>query len=83
MKIIDLKELARNTEGYSGADIEGVIKDAVEAAFADGKDHISTQDILDVIKTTHSLSEVMKDSIDAMEKEYKRCKFRNASSDRR
>ena len=83
MKIIDLKELARNTDGYSGADIEGVIKDAVEAAFADGKDHISTQDILDVIRTTHSLSEVMKDSIDAMEKEYKRCKFRNASSDRR
>lgn len=83
MKIIDLKELARNTDGYSGADIEGVIKDTVETAFADGKAYISTQDILDVIKTTHSLSEVMKDSIDTMEKEYKKCKLRNASSDRR
>lgn len=76
---IRIDELVRASDGFSGADIEGVVKDAVEAAFADDKSAIQTQDILYAIKNTHSLSEVMKDALDKMTKEYESRKFKSAS----
>lgn len=78
-KGINNSELVRKTKGFSGADIEGVIKDAVETAFADDKKGITTEDILSAINNTHSLSEIMKDSLDKMSQEYKNRKFKNAS----
>lgn len=79
LKDLKFRDLAEKTRGFSGADIEGVVKDAIEAAFADGKERVRTQDILDAVKNTHSLSEVMKDSLDKMTKEYESRKFKNAS----
>jgi SpoVK/Ycf46/Vps4 family AAA+-type ATPase len=79
LKKIKLLELEEKTEGFSGADIEGVIKDAIEAAFSDDKNEIQTQDILNAISNTHSLSEIMKDELDKMSKEYEQRKFKNAS----
>ncbi|MCM1050312.1 MAG: AAA family ATPase [Clostridiales bacterium] len=76
---INVANFIGKTKGFSGADIEGVVKDAVEMAFADGKDALETQDILDAISSTHSLSETMKESIEKMEKEYEKRKFKNAS----
>lgn len=80
LKNINIKELVAKTEGFSGADIEGVIKDAVESAFADDKIAIQTQDILDAIRNTHSLSEIMKEALEKMTEEYKKRKFKNASN---
>ena len=48
-------------------------------AFAEGQSSVQTQDILDAIRNTHSLSEIMKESIDKMAEEYKKRKFKNAS----
>ena len=79
LKNIDLSQLVKKTEGFSGADIEGVVKDAIETAFADDKPSIRTEDILEAIKNTHSLSEIMKDALDRMKKEYETRKFKNAS----
>lgn len=76
---IKISDLVAKTEGFSGADIEGVVKDAVEMAFAEGQDSVQTQDVLDAIRNTHSLSEIMKESIDKMAEEYKKRKFKNAS----
>lgn len=76
---IDTTTLAQNTKGYSGADIEGVVRDGVESVFANGKSQLTTKDILDAIRNTHSLSEVMKDSLDQMSKIYETNKFKNAS----
>ena len=76
---IDLNKLVDKTEGYSGADIEGVVKDAVEDAFANDKDKVITDDILRMIGQTHSLSEIMKEPLEKMKKEYKDRKFKNAS----
>ena len=76
---VDVDLLARQTPGFSGADIEGVVKDAIELAFSDGKDSIQTSDILEAIRNTHSLSELMKDALDKMTKEYETRKFKNAS----
>ena len=82
LKHIKLSELVRKTEGFSGADIEGVVKDAVETAFSKDKSQIDTKDILNAIDHTNSLSEIMKDSIERLHKEYENRKFRNASRDK-
>ena len=76
---IDLQQLVNKTEGYSGADIEGVVKDAVEDVFADGKGRVTTNDVIKMIENTHSLSEIMKEPLEKMNKEYKERKFKNAS----
>ena len=79
LKNIRVSDLVAKTKGFSGADIEGVVKDAIETAFADDKNSVDTTDILTAIQNTHSLSEIMKDALDRMAKEYETRKFKNAS----
>lgn len=79
LKKINLGELGRKTEGYSGADIEGVVKEAVEKAFVAGKSSVSQQDFISAINHTHPLKEIMGESLDKLEKEYKKRKFKSAS----
>ncbi len=79
LKNIKIEELVAKTKGYSGADIEGVVREAVEYAFAEEKEHLTTDDILNAIKDTNSLSVIMKESLDKMAKEYEARKLKNAS----
>ena len=79
LKNINVDKLVKLTKGYSGADIEGVVRDGVEEAFAKGKSCLDTEDIILAINNTHSLSEIMKDSLDAISKVYHDRKFKNAS----
>lgn len=76
---IDINSLVNKTKGYSGSDIEGIVKDAIEWAFSSNKSNLSTDDIIHAINDTHSLSEVMKDSIEKLAKLYKDLKFKSAS----
>lgn len=76
---LNISSLASQTEGFSGADIEGVIKDAVEKAFASNRTPLSTQLIMKVISETHPISEIMKDAIDKMISEYEVRKFKKAT----
>lgn len=79
LRNINIKELVSKTKGYSGADIESVVKDSVENAFANNQNSISTNEILNAINNTSSLSELMRESLDKLTSEYKRHKFKNAS----
>lgn len=76
---IDLNKLVNRTKGYSGADIEGVVKESIETVYVEGKDKLTTEDLLDAIKHTHSLSEIMKEPLKKMSEEYENRKFKNAS----
>lgn len=76
---IDIQKLVNATNGYSGADIEGVVKDAVETAFTEEKTCVTTDGLLQAIMHTHSLSEIMRSSLEDMAKIYKERKFKNAS----
>lgn len=76
---IKIDKLVEKTDGYSGADIEGVVKEAIENAFVKGKKEVSTSDFIETINSTHSLKEIMGDSISKLEKEYKDRKFKSAS----
>lgn len=78
---INLDVLAKKTEGYSGADIEGIVKDAIETAFVDGGGAapLKTEDLEHEIEHTHSLSEIMKEDLKKMREAYTDHKFKKAS----
>lgn len=78
-KSIDLSSLVANSKDYSGADIEGVVKDGVENSFADGNGSLTTDYILKAIKNTRSLSEIMGESLKDLSKKYEKLNFKNAS----
>lgn len=79
---IDLRKLALKADGFSGAGIEGVVSESVENAFAEDKEHLTTDDIENVIHNTHPLKEIMKEPIERMQKLYQERKFRNASKNK-
>lgn len=79
LKNIKISQLASKTQGFSGADIESVVKEAVETAFTNGKDKVETSDIIKAIENTNSISEIMKQSLEILQKQYKTRKFKNAS----
>ena len=78
-KITDFKEIKEQTDGYSGADIESVVNEAVETCFIEKKS--LTKDILlDVIKKTQSISKTCHDQIDEMRKEVANSSFKDANT---
>ena len=79
MSSIDLSSLVDKSDGYSGADIEGVVIEAVENAFVENAPSLNTQHILDVMKNTNSVSDIMGDSLDEMKKSYNKRNFKRAS----
>lgn len=79
VKGINIDALVSQTEGYSGADIEGVVSESVENAFVKGRKSLTTEDILSCIRNTHSLSEIMKEPLEKMAKLYEDRKFKKAS----
>jgi len=52
-----------NNKGYSGADIESIVSEVVENAFLDGKETISTEDVIKVVKESKPIAETLKDKI--------------------
>lgn len=68
---IEYSKLVNKTAGFSGADIEGVVVDAVENAFADGKSELSTDILIKAIDDTKSLSVIMKDKLKELQDFYK------------
>lgn len=76
---INIGKLADCTDGYSGADIEGVVGESIESVFVSGKDKLTTGDILVSIQGTHSLAEIMKESLEKLSKLYEDRKFKKAS----
>lgn len=78
-KAIDVVSLVAKTKDYSGADIEGVVKDGVENSFADGNGSLTTEYIMKAIENTRPLSEIMGDALKDLSKKYEKLNFKNAS----
>lgn len=64
-KNFDLENLARNSEGFSGAEIEQVVISSLFDAFIENRD-ITTEDILRNIKESIPLSQTMREEIQAL-----------------
>ena len=81
---INLKELVEETEGYCGADIEEIVKNAVENKFIletenEEEKKITTNNLLEATKSIDSLSNILSDKIDILKKSYKKFKIKSAS----
>ena len=76
---IDINKLVKKSDGYSGSDIEGVVREGIELAFVNQKDALTTEDILSVMEDTQPISKTMSASIEKLRKEYEDKKFKNAS----
>lgn len=92
----ELERVVKETDGFNGADIESVINDTLEKAFIDflekedlkndqtlknkTKIKISLDQILDVIKSTVSISKSCKSQIANMKKIFDESNFTNATA---
>ena len=81
---IDINKLAKKTEGYCGADIEEVVKNAVENIFIletenEEEKEITTQDLLESAKNIDSLTNILTDKIEILKKSYEKFKIKSAS----
>ena len=78
---VDILKLIGWTKGFSGADIESVVKETVEAAFCEDNKQdrtVTTDKLLETIKHTKSISDTLGDKIKNLEEEYKKYNFKNA-----
>ena len=76
---VDVKQLARKTDGFSGADLEGVVKDAIEDAFLEGEADLKTGHLLRSIEKNRSHAMMMKDKAEEYRERFKEMGIRNAS----
>jgi SpoVK/Ycf46/Vps4 family AAA+-type ATPase len=62
----DLPSLAAVSEGYTGAEIEQAINEALHDAYADGRREPTTADVLAALKEIVPIAVTMRESIQAM-----------------
>ena len=79
-KDIDSIKLIKKTEGYSGADIEAVIKDTIEKAFIQDSKFITTENIISELNETKPMSVSLKDKIDHLTKTLDKIDVKKASA---
>ncbi|MBF0228232.1 MAG: AAA family ATPase [Desulfamplus sp.] len=79
-KRIDTIKLLKDSEGFSGADIEAVVKESIEKAFVSDEIELDTSILLQTIKNTRSLSETLKVKIEKMKKALEQYDMKSASA---
>ena len=77
---IDTITLLKETNGFNGADLEAAVKDAIESAFINGKDKITTEDLMQAIKDTKSISSTLKDKIEQIKQTISKIDIKPASN---
>ncbi len=68
IKDIDLKQLSEKSDGYSGADIETVVKETIENCFIENKEVASTKDYMSAMKDITSISKMLPEKVKEYEK---------------
>ena len=76
---VDVGQLARKTEGFSGADLEGVVKDAIEDAFLEGESELDTGHLHRSMEKNKSHAMMMKGKAKEYRERFKEMRIRNAS----
>lgn len=80
LREVNLDKLVEKTSGYNGADLEAIVKEAVESCFIKEKEHVEESDLLKAQKGIKSISVTLKDKIDRMKKATAEMDLVNASS---
>ena len=77
---LDLATLAKSSDGFNGADIESAINRCVERLFVERTDSLRTEDLLEILKETKSISKTLKDKIESLRSSILKMDVRNASA---
>ncbi|MGD9732514.1 MAG: AAA family ATPase [Desulfamplus sp.] len=78
-KRVDTIKLLKDSEGFSGADIEAVVKESIEKSFISDEIELDTSILIQTIKNTRSLSETLKTKIEQMKKALEQYDMKSAS----
>jgi ATP-dependent 26S proteasome regulatory subunit len=78
-KDIDVLRLLKETEGYSGADIESLVKETIETAFVSSDKSVTTDKLVKTIKATKSISVTLKEKIESLKKSHEKYDFKKAN----
>ena len=78
---LDLKKLVKATEGFSGAEIEEVVNEALFNAYANRQQDLEMKNLLDCISETTPLSRTMAETISNL-REWAKHRARLASTDK-
>ena len=77
---INIGALSQKTDGFNGADLEGIVQDAVETAFIDDVDEITTERLLKSLQEAKSISNIQKEKIKKLREDLKEYDIKPASS---
>lgn len=78
-ELINTQLLAVKTKGFSGADIESVIKESIELSFINDE-RLSQENIIDIIKKTDPISVILEDKIDKLKRKLSKFRIKSASN---
>ena len=76
---LDIISLANSTEGYSGADIEAVVKYAIEKCFVENCKKLETKDFEEVMKYFKCIAVTFKDKLEYIKKNLDKYDMKDAS----
>ena len=62
-KELDIISLVKLTSGYNGADLEAIVKDAIESCFIEGREQLTTEDLKSAQKNIKSISSTLEKRI--------------------
>lgn len=77
---LDVISLAKATEGYNGADLEAIVKEAIENCFIEGKEQVETVDLIGAQKNIKSISVTLEKRIKEIKEAIKNIDLKPASN---
>lgn len=79
-KEIDIISLVKLTDGYNGADLEAIVKDAIESCFIDGREQLTTKDLKKAQQNIKSISSTLEKRIKEIKEAVKDMDLKPASN---
>ena len=79
-KELDIISLVKLTSGYNGADLEAIVKDAIESCFIEGREQLTTEDLKSAQKNIKSISSTLEKRIKEIKEAVKDMDMKPASN---
>lgn len=79
-KELDVISLAKATKGYNGADLEAIVKEAIESCFIEGREQLITEDLKSAQKNIKSISSTLEKRINDIKEAVKDMDLKPASN---
>lgn len=76
---LDIISVVKDTDGYSGADLEAIVKDAVESCFVEGRKQMTTDNLKKAQKSIKSISSTLSTRIKQIKEAVKDMDLKPAS----